>query len=179
MFCKTASVSVKLACISNSFGEGCIQNFGFSFHLAGALCLSATLLHTKTRNIFWSTLYLYVWRPTTLFCKAALTFRILGLISIWQARCAFQPLFYKEYFGVPFTCTYEVMSALFCKVTLTFRILGSGRRGVPFKFQPLFYTLKQVNMFWSTFYLHVWGDVQRPCSGKRLVHPISLVRGVF
>ena len=125
-------------------------------------------------------------------------FRILGLVSIWQARCAFQLLFYilKQgiyfgvpytctcgvdpvlqsgfdfqnfgfnfqlagalclsatllqgiYFGVPFYCTYGVAWALFCKVTLTFRILGSGRRGVPFKFQPLFYTLKQVNMFWS------------------------------
>ena len=66
------------------------QNFGFNFQLAGALCLSATLLQ--------------------------------GI-----------------YFGVPFACTYGVSWALSCKAALTFRILGSGRRAVPFKFQPLFY----------------------------------------
>ena len=135
--------------------------------------------HSSTRNIFRSTFCLYLWDGVGHVLQSGFDFQNFGF---WQARCAFQvsaTLLQGIYFGVPFACTYGVAWALFCKVTLTFRILGSGRRGVPFKFQPLFCTLKQVNMFWSTFYLHVWSDVQRPCSGKRLVHPISLVRGVF
>ena len=178
MFCKTASVSVKLACISNFFGKGCIQNFGFSFHLAGA-CTFQLLFYILKQGMYFGV-------PHTCTCgvdpvlQSGFDFQNFGFnFQLAGALCLSATLLQGIYFGVPFACTYGVAWALFCKVTLTFRILGSGRRGVPFKFQPLFCTLKQVNMFWSTFYLHVWSDVQRPCSGKRLVHPISLVRGVF
>ena len=94
MFCKTASVSVKLACISNFFGKGCIQNFGFSFHLAGA-CAFQLLFYILKQGIFGV--------PYTCTCgvdpvlQSGFDFQNLGLISNWQARCAFQPLFYKEY----------------------------------------------------------------------------------
>ena len=121
-----------------------MENLGFSFHLAGTLCISAILLlvHIKTRNVL--------------------------LKYVLLVRVGWRQPFSGKRLVLPISLVKGV-----------FRIVGCGfnfhgKRAVPFSHSSAHY-IKYEIYFWSTFYLHVWGSAD-PVLRFRLDLAVPVIR---